>query len=60
MKDGEFKCVCAMGGIVACYGIYAWSNPGTDGAIFASILAALSALATYTVVSVRMRKLKEQ
>lgn len=49
MKDGAVTSVCAIGGIIACYGIYAWSNPGTDGAIFATILAAVVGLGTYVL-----------
>ena len=49
MKDGALKSCVAIAGIVSMYGIYAWSNPGTDGAIFATILAAVVGLGTYTI-----------
>ena len=49
MKDGALKCVGAMASIVACYGIYACSNPGTDGVVFGSILAAVTGLAGFAV-----------
>ena len=48
MKDGALKCVGAMMSITACYAIYAFSNPGTDGVVFGSILAAVTGLAGYT------------
>jgi len=38
-----------IGSIVACYGIYVYANPGADGVIFASILAAVSAMVTATI-----------
>ena len=53
MKDGATKICVGIAGIVACYGIYAWSNPGTDGAIFATILAAVTGLAGYTIAKTR-------
>jgi len=49
VKDGALKCIGAMASIVACYGIYAFSNPGTDGVVFGSILAAVTGLAGYTI-----------
>ncbi len=56
MKDGATKICFGIGAIVACYGIYAWSNPGTDGAIFATILAAVTGLAGYSVATLRKQE----
>lgn len=54
------KCLGAMGSIVACYGIYACSNPGADGVIFGSILAAVTGLAGYTVAVARQEPPPEE
>ena len=51
MKDGIIKVCFAMGTIVACYAIYSFTNPSTDGVVFGSILAALSALGGYTIAT---------
>ena len=53
MKDGGARACVGIGGIIACYGIYAWSNPGADGVIFGSILAAVTGLATYTITGLK-------
>ncbi len=41
----DVKGICAIGAIVACYGIYAFSNPGTDGALFGTVMLVVGALA---------------
>jgi len=53
MKEGGIKACVGIGGIVACYGIYSFSNPGADGLVFGSILAAVTGLAGYTIATVR-------
>ena len=53
MKDASIKVCVGIGAIVAVYGIYTFSNPGTDGYVFGSVLAAVSALAGYTIAAMR-------
>ena len=52
MKDGGVKACVAMASIVAMYGIYCFNNPGADGIIFGSVLAAVTGLAGYSVAVV--------
>jgi len=52
MKDGIIKVCFAMGTIVVTYAIYAFTNQEADGVVFASIVAALSALGGYTIATV--------
>lgn len=40
-----YKSICAMVCIVAAYGIYALTNPGTDGALFGTVMLFVGALA---------------
>ena len=40
-----YKSICAMVCIVGAYGIYAFSNPGTDGALFGTVMLLVGALA---------------
>ena len=53
MKDGGVKACVGIGGIVACYAIYSFNNPGADGLVFGSILAAVTGLAGYTLAVVK-------
>jgi hypothetical protein len=53
MKDGGIKACVGIAGIVACYGIYSFNNPGADGLVFGSMLAAVSALAGYSYAAVK-------
>ncbi|GAJ10936.1 unnamed protein product [marine sediment metagenome] len=39
------KAICAMVCIIAAYAIYAFSNPGTDGALFGTVMLIVGALA---------------
>jgi len=50
------KACVGIAGIVACYGIYSFNNPGADGYVFGSILAAVSALAGYTIAITKTPK----
>ena len=52
MKDGGVKACVAIGAIVAMYGIYCLNNPGADGLVFGSVLAAVTGLAGYSVAVV--------
>ena len=58
MKDGALKAAVAMPCIVAMYGIYCFNNPGADGLVFGSVLAAVTALAGYSVAVVTKTGLK--
>ena len=49
MKDGATKSCVAIAGIVAVYAIYSFNNPGADGLVFGSILAAVTGLGGYTL-----------
>ncbi|GAG76515.1 unnamed protein product [marine sediment metagenome] len=41
----NYTSICAMVCIIAGYGIYAFSNPGTDGVLFGSVMLIVGALA---------------
>ena len=58
MNDATTKTCVATGAVVACYGIYTWSSPGTDGYIFGSVLAAVAGLGGWAVAKVRATKVK--
>ena len=49
MNDGSQKAVCFGVLIVATYGIYTISNPGADGYIFGTVIAAVCAIGGYVV-----------
>jgi uncharacterized YccA/Bax inhibitor family protein len=52
MKDGTAKTAIATGAIIACYAIYAFTNPSTDGAVFGTVMTALGAIGGYTIAKV--------
>ncbi|GAI94427.1 unnamed protein product [marine sediment metagenome] len=41
----NYTSICAMICIVGAYAIYAFSNPGTDGALFGTVMLIVGALA---------------
>ncbi len=40
-----YKAICSMLVVMGCYAIYAFSNPGTDGALFGTVMLVVGALA---------------
>jgi hypothetical protein len=57
MKTSDTR-ACVFGGLlVACYGIYAFSNAGEpDGYIFGTVIAAVCAIGGYVVGSLKAAK----
>ena len=49
MNDGTIKACVSVAAIIAAYGIYAFSNPSTDGAVFGTVMTALGAIGGYVV-----------
>ena len=49
MKDGALKACVGIFGILGAYAIYAFSNPGTDGALFGTVMLVIGGLAGYSV-----------
>lgn len=47
------KACVGIGAILGAYAVYSVGNPGADGYIFGTVLAAIAALAGYTVGTVR-------
>ena len=39
----------AIGAIIAGYGIYSFNNPGTDGALFGTVMTIVAGLAGYSI-----------
>ena len=60
VNDSTLKALGLGSLIVAAYTVYCVTNPGADGLVFASILAALSALITGSVVNQYHLKKKVQ
>lgn len=56
MKDGALKSCVGMVCVVAMYGIYAFSNPGTDGVVFGTVAAIIGGLAGYGIGSSKAAK----
>ena len=56
MRNGGLKACFGMASIVACYGIYSLNNPGADGLVFGSILAAVTGLAGYTIAVMKPKE----
>lgn len=53
MNDATVKTLVATGAIVGCYGIYAFTNPSTDGVVFGTVMTALGAIGGYVVGAVK-------
>lgn len=54
MKDNQLVC---MGGlIVACYAIYSFTNPGGDGLLFGTVIAAVCTLAGMKLENFRLQR----
>ena len=58
MKDGALQACVGIFGILGAYAIYAFSNPGTDGALFGTVMLVIGGLGGVTVLKVVERTKK--
>ena len=49
MKDGTIRALGTMAAVIGTYGIYAFTNPSTDGVVFGTVMTALGAIGGYAV-----------
>ena len=53
MNDDHIVVCVGVPCVVAAYGIYCLANPGSDGAVFATVMSAIGGLIGYVVGSKR-------